>query len=191
MDKIDKNNDLGKFLYTTLINCYKETETLLIGVEKMLIKGADVNYKDPITGDSLLMISIENGLYHIFCLLLKYQADIEAVNKDKKNACYLAAGKEDPRFLKRLIKVGTNLDSSDRLSNTPINEAIRCCKIRNIEILIENGATLNLLNIFGDSIYDIAYETGNEEVIDYILNFDKEKDKKTNLIGVLKRILHR
>lgn len=188
MIKKRKNNSLEHEVFETLKKCKKETSELVISVDKLLSKGLDVNYQDEKTGITFLMLTIENNLSTLFDIMMSYQPLLEMKNEVGETAMHLAARSINPEYLDTLIANNAHINVIDENGNTPINSAIKACLKDNIQMLIDNDAALNFLNYCGLSMYDIAFMTGDLEIIDFVLNYKKQRKekKKSNLI---KRIL--
>lgn len=182
------NDEIEREIFETLSKCYEENPRLISSMEKILSKNININYQDKKNGCTFLMVTIENNLPILFNLILKYRPLLDIKNANGKTATHYAAKSSNNDYLTKLIQVGSNLNVHDKSGNTPINEAIQSCIIPNIKTLIDNEAVLNFLNYRGLSIYDIAYLTGNPEVIEFISHYPK-KDK--NKKGPIRRLFHK
>lgn len=183
-----KNNSIEREVFETLKKCKKETKYLVISMEKILSKQFDVNFQDDKTGITFLMLTIENDLPTLFDVFLSYHPLIDVKNEVGETAVHVAARSKNPEYLDTLINIKANLNAIDYNGNAPIYGAIKSCIIPNIKKLIDNDVVLNYLNGCGLSIYDVAFMTGDLEVINFVLNYEKkvvEKKKK----NIIKRIL--
>lgn len=188
MNKKRKNNSIEREVFETLKKCKKETKHLVISIEKLLSKQFDVNYQDEKTGTTFLMLTIENDLPTLFDIFISYSPLIDMKNDSGETAVHIAARSNNPEYLDTLIESGANLNAVDQNGNTPINGAVKACIIPNIQKLIDNDVVLNYLNCCGLSIYDVAFMTGDLEVIDFVLNYEKKKEEKKKK-NIIRRIL--
>lgn len=124
---------------------------------------------------TFLMLTVEHNLPTLFDLFLRYRPLIEMRNDEGETVTHLAARNKNNKYLHDLIKREANLNVIDRNGNTPINGAIKNCVIANIKELMDNEVALNFLNYCGLSVYDIAYLTGDIEVIEFVLHYEKRK----------------
>lgn len=186
-----RDTSLEYEVFDTLNKCYKENENLINTIEYTLLKGLDVNYQDPNTGTTFLMLTVEHNLPTLFDLFLRYRPLIEMRNDEGESVTHLAARNKNSLYLDQLIENKANLNVIDRNGNTPLNGAIKNCVMANIKTLMDHDVHLNFLNYCGLSIYDIAYMTGDIEVIKFVLNYEKKKEEPKKKKNIIKRILRK
>lgn len=182
------DRNIERDTFEVIKKCFQEDEYLIIGIEKCLSQGLDVNYQDPKTGKTFLMLAIENDLPTLFKIILAYHPLLEMKNEEGKTAAHLAACHPNLEYLDLLSKNGINLNALDLNGNPPINEAIRAGLIPNIQLLMDNEVILNYLNHIGLSMYDIAFMTKDLEVIEFVTHYEK-KPKKKKKTGFIRKIL--
>lgn len=176
MNIVKYKNIMGKRLFEGLIQIQEESENSIIFVNYLLEHGAYVDYQEPETGYTSLMLAIEHDLEDTFDILLSYSPDLEISNKIGATSLHIAAASKNPHYLEKLCKKRVFIDAADRQGNTAINYAIKAEVVPNIRILRKYGCTLNYLNYFGKSIYDEALETENEKVIACVYNAEKKSN---------------
>lgn len=179
MNIVEYKNIMGKRLFEGLIQIQEESINSIIFVNYLLEHGAYVDYQEPETGYTSLMLAIEHDLEDTFDILLSYSPDLEISNKIGATSLHIAAASKNPHYLEKLCKKRVFIDAPDKRGNTPINYAIKAGVVPNIRALRKYGCILNYLNYFGESIYDLAQETENEKVIACVYN---NEDKTRNLL---------
>ena len=171
--------ELGKQLYNSIECCEEETEEFLDCLDELLKKEACVDYQDPNTENTPLMLAIEKDFGYTFLCLLSCLPNLELTNKEGISALHIASRKVNPYYLTRLCDEYVDLDLPDKAGNRAINYAIIAERLENIKTLMKKKCTLNYLNRDGLSIYDVACSTRNAEIINYVFNPKKKKDKKS------------
>jgi hypothetical protein len=78
--------------------------------------------------------------------------------------------------LRFLIDQGANIDAVDIEQETPIHYAVRQAHHKCLEELVEAGGRLDLVNRFGETLADIARETEDDDMMDF-LNVSSVEDK--------------
>lgn len=190
MNKRRENNSIEYEVFETLKKCKNETPELATSIEKILSKEFDVNYQDEKTGTTFLMLTIANNLPMIFNIFLSYRPLLEMKNEIGETAMHFAARNKNSDYLDSLIENGSNINVLDANGNAPVNDAIKACIIPNIKKLLDHDVALNFLNYCGLSSYDVAFLTGDLEVIDFVLNYEKKPPEKKKK-NIIKRILRK
>lgn len=135
-----KRNNIKKFLNYNLLNSKFEDFKYLINL------GADVNAKDIIFGNTILLNAINNSdtavvnyilefklnplIFELSNLKLTYQPDINIINKQNKTGLILALEKNDYRMIELLIKKGADVNLYDQIYYSRYS-------IRSFELLIK------------------------------------------------------
>ncbi|KAJ3642022.1 hypothetical protein Zmor_028486 [Zophobas morio] len=117
-------------------------------VIKLLIeKGIDVNVQDG-NGKTALQLACKKGHYEIAKRLLSSGASINIVDKDKMNALYYASdsSKDNRDVMKLLIEKGIDLNAQNRNGTTALQLACLRGVYENAEMLLNSGASINIVN---------------------------------------------
>lgn len=125
----NNNLDALKFLLSKGAQ-FEDTNTLLCashGYEKILTylienNLAKVDMVDK-RHETLLMIAVQEGHFHLVKMLLSHGADINAKNNDGKTALYFSVFLDEVEMAKYLINHGANLDSVET-TKKPINPEV-------------------------------------------------------------------
>lgn len=104
----------------------------------------DPNFVDPETGRTPLMMAVIQSDAPRVSALLASGADPETVDANGLRAIHYAAGEPDPALLRTLIVAGADVNAKGRAGKTPVMEAARLGMLRNVEILIDAGAKLDV-----------------------------------------------
>lgn len=181
MNIVEYKENMGKRLLEGLMQMEAEDESSLCYIEYLTEYGADVDYQDPKTGYTPIMVAIEHNLEKSFDNILSFEPNLEAANFWGIKPIHLAAAQENQHYLRSLCKKRVDVNAFDKHGNRPLNYAIRKEAVPNIRILMKRSESLNYLNNVRKSIYDEALETQNQEVIDCV--YQKERE------NIVKRVL--
>jgi ankyrin repeat protein len=149
-------------------------------VARLLAEGADVNEREPGTGDTLLHRAAYEGDEEMVELLLAKGADANAETPKRpmgpdlsgtKTPLHNAAYQGHQRVAKLLIAAGAdinarNLDSS---GNTPLRLALDRGHVATAAMLISRGADINARNDKGETPLHVAAFTGYASLVEMLL----------------------
>ncbi|XP_033209944.1 ankyrin-1-like [Belonocnema kinseyi] len=145
-----------------------------VRITKMLLKkGASVNYHDEFQGFTPLhyAASINEFLPEIVRLLLDYGADVNAV--DRKDATPIFYARNE-MILEILINSGANVNyvSTSETFFTPLSEKIINSSLGCVEVLLKNGADINIRNSDGKTVVETRshWTYKNIEILETIIN---------------------
>ena len=125
-------------------------------VQKLVEKGADVNYKWD-GGFSILHAACYGGDYDIIKLILDKGADVNASDKYKNTPLNMAIwNSHSIEVIMALLDRGADVNASDIYKNTPLFLAIRNSSIEVIMALLDRGADVNAINKEQDTPLHIA-----------------------------------
>ena len=122
--------------------------------------GANPNQCDPVSAESVLMISAERDHLEMVALLLSYGAEPNLISRKSgntalHNACRTGKG----RSIKTLLGAGAFADIQRPTSGeTPLHEALKYGFPDCAEILIEAGANTHMMTTDGKRPADVAAE---------------------------------
>lgn len=97
--------------------------------------------------------------------LIKAGADIEKKDLEGKSALAISCFNNQPKIAQCLIKWKANVNSIDKMGNTPLLHAINCGLCLNfnlIPILLEAGADPNHANSLGQTALVVAFRRSSE-----------------------------
>lgn len=126
--------------------------------------GANINAKDG-NGNTPLILSISRNRPRNTTLLLDHGADVNIVNRLKKNALMTIAPKKQITNLLRILALTKNVDAQDRDCNTALMGAAYDKIAANIEALLNAGADMNRKNNKGDSAYEMAKRKTDKHIL--------------------------
>jgi len=82
----------------------------------------------------------------------------------------LAAGKDHPETVKKLLELGGNPDEVDHEGTTALMEATYSGAEDVVRILLESGADPQLKDSEGSSAIDIAQQEGHKKLLELLKN---------------------
>ena len=176
----DKLDELDKLIdeFPSLLDENDETGMTLLmeaaqtnnqkGLQLLCEKGADVHRCETISGHSALLIATKQGHYEIVKYLIDQGADPEIRDKFGFTPISMAIVEDKIDCLATLLGYGVLLERRDENYDTPFLSAIRCKNLEAIKMLVSAGADITVKTRDDKSIFDIADETKNEEVIKLI-----------------------
>ncbi|MFC2106798.1 ankyrin repeat domain-containing protein [Bacteroidota bacterium] len=150
-------------------------------VAKILIEnGADVNNKNQFNFTPLHNVAGRGTGTNVAELLLEKGADINALSLDGRSPLTFAAWSRDPDGMSKfLILNGANVNP-EPCSNkactcgpnfqTPLHAAARHGGLAMTQNLVSNGAKINVYDDSGNSTLLLAIASGNEELVEYLID---------------------
>lgn len=181
-----KGNDFDLFANTEVYKLAKAVERQDCSeINSLLEKGLDINYQEGKFGQTLLILSVKNGLNVSVECLLKNKADVNIHDRYDGSSAIIEASKisknfeEDITILKMLLEYGANPNDielgkrrDNNLSrNTPLIVSSKCC-LKKVELLIQAGANINYVNEFNQSALYSALNGYEDKalIVKYLLN---------------------
>lgn len=96
------------------------------------------------SGDTLLMLAIENNLIEIVMLLINRDADVTCQNQYGRAALHLAVVLQNMEIIQLLIDKGADLNAEDESGDTPLHYAVtRDSNVEIVRLLVANNAEIN------------------------------------------------
>jgi len=172
-DAINHSNKKG---ITALTNAIKGNSPKII--ELLLKNGADVSVLDK-KGNNLMSYLIESyshknekAFNHKIVVLETSGLDVSAIQKNGNTLYHLAIKKQSIALLKCIKKFNQNINAKNNDGYTVLQKTVLIAKNTDIiKYLIEEGANINVMTAFKESIYDLAKE--NESLKNEDLEFLK------------------
>ena len=126
----------------------------LESIRYLLTRGVDCNvHAKDLRKTHPLHMAIDREInIEILKTLVKWGADINAVNDELQTPLHLATriGRHD--IMKYLVEQGANVNLKNKNDNTPLQIAISELDLTSIKILAENGADVNVVNNYSENI---------------------------------------
>lgn len=153
-----RDNNVFNLLNTSAENNDEKITQFLIE------NGANVNIQNN-RGDTALIFAIELSNNNAAKLLIEKGADVNIINNKKQNALFYTPNDENYasviEMMKMLIDAKINVNQQDEQGDTILMKLVRSGKpyaqIQYFQLLLDNGADLNLKNISGHDALDEAY----------------------------------
>jgi len=150
-------------------------------VKELLKYGADVTLCDKKDRNALqyavMGIGNEEKKLDTVKLLLKHGTPVNTRTHDSGGALSQAAYRGQIGIMNELIKKGALIDEVDEWDNTPLHYAVRGNRVEAVKLLLKKGADisrkarpLNDRKAPDITIFDGAVITGNQEIIQLIIN---------------------
>lgn len=134
-------------------------------VEMLVRKDADLHRCEAISGHSALLIASKYGHYEIVKHLIDEGADPEIRDKFGFTPILMAITENRIDVLATLLGYGVLLERRDDNYDTPILAAIRCNNLDAVRMLISAGSDLTVKTKDDKSIFSLADELKNEDII--------------------------
>ena len=141
-------------------------------VKKLLDKKANPNKREFEKGFTPLMLSQD---VEITTFLLKAGADPNIRDHSQATALHYCYNKN---LARPLIKAGAQVNAVDMMYETPLFDAVRFGTCDDIRYLLKNGASLDVINVNGKGVMDIAKELSRHEIISLLKERGAQKGKK-------------
>jgi ankyrin repeat protein len=149
-------------------------------VELLLEYNADTKIAASDDGNlTPLCIAMLNGHLFIVRMLLKSGANPN-IEIDNRTLLFFAVENDDCDLAQLLLTKGAEIDVVDYAGYTPLLRAVRDQRLNMVELLLNHNANVNArINNNMHGILDIAFSTGNEELIDFLFTkIDFDTDQK-------------
>lgn len=164
-----------------------------------------LDYKEPIFGSTLLMLTIKNQQYKSFEVLLKNKASTKIHDTYEGSSALIEACSSkhyDVKFAKLLLEYGANVNDvqvdidNEGKTRTPLMLASKTGNLNLVELLVKKGADLNYKNKHNQSAFSESIMTSRYNVAYYLLVngidyktpifFREEQGKEMFLVDILR-----
>ena len=176
--KLDLQNKDGD---TALVRAAKHKSQNVQSIEELLRLGAQVNIANKI-GRTALHYTFELKRTYVSYCLLEYGAECNVLDKDGNTPLHLAAGNEDDQIVLRLLMKKTRLDTIGHGGQTALHVAATCGNIDVVNILLEQGARVEVPGSSPSPLINAA-RNGHAEIVKLLL----EKGAKINAVDKMGR----
>jgi uncharacterized protein len=164
-------------------------------VNLILNKGADLNIKN-VSGETALDTAVANGRVEIAKLLLArgarstrtYANEVELTKATIDAALLRSASATNLKEVRQQIEAGANLNARSKRGQTPLMLAVENSygRLEVVQLLIDRGADVNLVDEDGNSAVMIASEGNLSEAVTLLLAskavvYLKNKNRQTAL----------
>lgn len=149
----------------------------------LLQAGADVNCRNIYSGQTPLLIAIDNKWDMVVKVLLEFGADTQVTDHVGITPLYCAANSDCCEVVRWLINAGcdVNIGSQD---HAPIFIAARRGFLSIVKVLCEAGCEINIANKYGVTpLYEAAIK-GNNNILQYLIDRGCEVNSTVDMYNV-------
>lgn len=117
-------------------------------------------------------IAIQYNRKEFFIELLNKIAEVNFVTKEKENLLHFCINYDRFEFVNLILKKKININNQeDTLGLTPLHMAITKNNINTIQLLINNGAQINIQDFYGNTSLHYAISEKNEDIIKLLFKY--------------------
>ncbi|OHT10611.1 hypothetical protein TRFO_20016 [Tritrichomonas foetus] len=127
--------------------------------------------KDPETGDTTLISSVNSGNLPIVQLFLDLGCSIDETNELGNTALWIACAKRYPCIVTELISRGADVNHVNKKGNRPLCAVCQMGPAKIGQTLIAAGADIEFHNSNGDTPLLLACRNGQTDVASFLLNY--------------------
>lgn len=151
------------------------TDDFIAMIIKLIISGADLEYKDKENGDFPLLVCIRKGFLEIAYLLLRAGVNVNQTNAFLTTPVMAASKYGYKELLELLILLGANVNANSLDGNNALMYAKQHNQQECFDVLVHAQSYLTHMNMANKSIFDlpgdVSLDPGN--IIKPILRKDK------------------
>lgn len=127
--------------------------------------------------NKMLFNAVDRSYKELIQLLLDLGADINSLDKEGNTPLINAVTQksEKKEFINFLIQMGANVNAQGKKGSTALMKACDWSRDRNVQLLIELGADIDIKNNFGKTAFDIARREIFQDTINLFIRFFKKK----------------
>ncbi|XP_071104302.1 serine/threonine-protein phosphatase 6 regulatory ankyrin repeat subunit B-like [Haliotis cracherodii] len=154
-------------------------------VSFLLEKGASVNVRSKVTGDTPLHIAAAAaavlwGSGEFVDVLLKARADVNVQNNTDDTPLHKAAERGSAECVEVLLKAGADVNVQNNTGDTPLHEAAEWVSTECVDMLLKAGSKVNVQNNTGNTPLSKAAERGSTKCVDVLLKAGADVNVKNN-----------
>jgi ankyrin repeat protein len=154
--RIDMKSAVVRQLLTTAVRSNVEVTRLL------LKRGADVNFRDPASGETPLTAAIYEGSLESATLLVVKGADVNLTDNSGRSPLALAATQDKSGFVTLLSQHGARVNARDASGETTLMVASEVCAYWNIRALLAAGADPTITDKDGHTVVEGFFRLEDE-----------------------------
>ena len=144
-------------------------------VKLLLERGkADINFRRKLGFEIPVVLASALGYAQILETLLENQADINKEISGGLGALHVAATYGNSDIIDILIEHNVSIEKMDNLGNTALVYAIKHGHLDACDALLIAGANLFTYNYTGETIWDVALTSKNENMLEHVIMFYKQ-----------------
>ncbi|KAH8125519.1 ankyrin repeat-containing domain protein [Trichoderma asperelloides] len=138
--------------------------------ELLLIKGADIEAKNNISGSTPLHRAAWNAQVYMVQLLLNQGANVEATDNDGDRPLHFAVQKREADITRLLLHQGANIEAKDSYGETPLHITASEGDVDLARLLLDQGADVNANNKGYRTPLQLAAESGHVDMARLLLD---------------------
>jgi len=119
--------------------------------------GISVDHVDP-AGETALFHVIGSGSSEAFELLIENKANIQLRDRSGDSLLHKAATFNRENFSNRLIELGIEVNSTNKVGSAPLHYAVRSGNKGIVQLLIDKGAKIDLRDMDSKTSIEVAQE---------------------------------
>ncbi|AUD40138.1 ankyrin repeat family protein [Flamingopox virus FGPVKD09] len=167
---LEKNADISIINKYSMLHFLATSNKYHKVMSVILDKGVDVNIINHVKAP--IHIAVEHNNIYGSVLLINRNADVNIKELyGGRTSLHLAVKESNYEAAFVLINNRANVNSLDNVGNTPIFNAASLQDIRFMKLLLDNGADINIRNVFGETPVNIVIASGSKEVIQYTVSY--------------------
>ncbi len=149
-------------------------------------KGVDINLQDE-DGNSPFMNAVKSNTLEVVTFLSTYIKDIDAKNKNGRSALAMAIHENNVEVVKFLIEKGADTNTTDKEGNTLMYYLLNAYQSNKsetfnskLELLAKTGLDITKTQGNGNTLYHLAIEKNNLDLLKRIHKFNIDVNTKNN-----------
>lgn len=153
-------------------------------IKSLLSRGADVNVVNTDNGETPLSAACFHNNFNIVKFLIEnYNADVEfTTNSDGRTYLMSACRLGHAETVKYLVEnCNVNLNKADKNHCTALHHATKSDSLKIVKCLAENGAKLNVVDLFRNTPLSNAIIYESNDITHYLLPLVDEREKINGL----------
>lgn len=136
-------------------------------ISVLLENGANPKVRNQ-KGESILFYALRSHLRHVYDYVRMLSPDLRKTDFKDNSLLHSSAEMGSVLMVQHLLSLDENPHHKNNLKETPIFAAARRGDTYMLQILVSSGAYIDVKNKYGKTIFDIAHENEDYNVIDFI-----------------------
>lgn len=135
-------------------------------VKSAIGKGANVNERDPLVGDTPLVRAIREGNLDIVKCLVEHGVRVNEFDAWNDTPLHKAVSHQHLNIVKFLVENGANINAKEKANGkTPLMEAVFWNNFDIVDYLVMRGADINERDNRGRTALDMAKQSGAQAIV--------------------------